>query len=179
MRTLVTIGLVAVGGLLLAAEAGAQASKVTKENVPGITNLARLETTIACAGAVKAEAVPEIKKMGFASIINVREASEPGAEVEKEEAAAKAAGLKFVHVPFNVAAPAPDLVDKFLAAVTVPTNQPAFVHCAAGGRAASLWFIKRVKVDKWDQARALEEANALGLNDRLRTWALDYLKTHS
>jgi uncharacterized protein (TIGR01244 family) len=179
MRTLVTIGLVAAGALLVTADAGAQASKVTKENVPGITNLARLETTIACAGAVKAEAVPEIKKMGFASIINVREASEPGAEVDKEEAAAKAAGLKFVHVPFNVAAPAPDLVDKFLAAVTVPANQPAFVHCAAGGRAASLWFIKRVKVDKWDQARALEEANALGLNDRLRTWALDYLKTHS
>ena len=81
MRTLVTMGLVAVGAVLLMAEAGAQASKVTKENVPGITNLARLETTIACAGAVKAEAVPEIKKMGFASIINVREASEPGAEV--------------------------------------------------------------------------------------------------
>ena len=53
------------------------------------------------------------------------------------------------------------------------------MHCAAGGRAASLWFIKRVKVDKWDQERALEEANALGLNDRLRTWALDYLKTHA
>jgi uncharacterized protein (TIGR01244 family) len=179
MRTVLTMGLAVVGTLLLTADAGAQAAKVTKENVPGITNFARLETTIACAGAVKAEAVPEIKKMGFASIINVREASEPGAEVEKEEAAAKAAGLKFVHVPFNVAAPAPDLVDKFLAAVTVPGNQPAFVHCAAGGRAASLWFIKRVKVDKWDQERALEEANALGLNDRLRTWALDYLKTHA
>ena len=110
MRTVLTMGLAVVGTLLLTADAGAQAAKVTKENVPGITNFARLETTIACAGAVKAEAVPEIKKLGFASIINVREASEPGAEVEKEEAAAKAAGLKFVHVPFNVAAPAPDLV---------------------------------------------------------------------
>ena len=55
------------------------AQQVTKETVPGVTNLARLETTVACAGAVKVEAVPEIKKMGFASIINLRQASEPGA----------------------------------------------------------------------------------------------------
>ena len=91
MRTVLTDG--AGGGGHAASHRptpAAQAAKVTKENVPGITNFARLETTIACAGAVKAEAVPEIKKMGFASIINVREASEPGAEVEKEEAAAKA-----------------------------------------------------------------------------------------
>jgi hypothetical protein len=57
--------------------ASAQASKVTKEAVPGITNFARLETTVACGGATKAEAVPALKKMGFASIINVREATEP------------------------------------------------------------------------------------------------------
>jgi hypothetical protein len=72
----------------------ALAQQVTRESVPGINNLARLETTIACAGAIKADvAVPEIKKMGFVSIINLRESTEPGAEVEKEEAVAKAAGL--------------------------------------------------------------------------------------
>jgi hypothetical protein len=47
---------------LYAVPAGAQ--QVTKENIPGITNLARLETTVACAGATKAEAVPEIKEDG-------------------------------------------------------------------------------------------------------------------
>jgi len=156
-----------------------QASKVTKETIPGITNFARLETTVACGGATKAEAVPEIKKLGFAAIINVREANEPGAEMEKEAAAAKAVGLNFVNVPFNVAAPAPDLVDKFLAAVTKKENNPAFIHCAAGGRAASLWMIKRVQVDGWDEARALEEATALGLNERLKPFALDYIHSHT
>ena len=61
--------------------------QVTKETVPGITNLARLETTVACAGGVTAEAVPQIKKMGFVSIINLRVATENGANVEAEEAA--------------------------------------------------------------------------------------------
>jgi uncharacterized protein (TIGR01244 family) len=155
-----------------------QASKVTHDDVPGISNFARLDTTIACGGATKPEAVAELKRMGFASIINVREASEQGADVDKEAAAAAAAGLHFEHVPFNIQNPAPDLVDRFIAAVTKPENQPAFVHCAAGGRAASLWMIKRVKVDQWEEARALEEANALGLNDRLRPWTLEYLKVH-
>lgn len=163
---------------LFSATIYAQASKVTKEAIPGITNFARLETTVACGGATKAEAVPEIKKLGFAAIINVREANEPGAEMEKEAAAAKAVGLNFVNVPFNLAAPAPDLVDRFLAAVTKRENNPAFIHCAAGGRAASLWMIKRVQVDGWEEARALEEATALGLNERLKPFALDYIHSH-
>ena len=156
----------------------AQASKVTKETIPGITNFARLETTVACGGATKAEAVPAIKQLGFRAIINVREASEPGADIDQEAAAAKAAGLNFVNVPFNVASPAPDLVDRFIAAVTKPENTPAYIHCAAGGRAASLWMIKRVQVDGWDEARAMEEATALGLNDSLKPFALDYIHSH-
>lgn len=156
----------------------AQASKVTKESIPGITNFARLETTVACGGATKAEAVPAIKQMGFRAIINVREASEPGADIDQEAAAAKAAGLNFVNVPFNVASPAPDLVDRFIAAVTKPENTPAYIHCAAGGRAATLWMIKRVQVDGWDEARAIDEATALGLNERLKPFALDYIHSH-
>jgi len=164
--------------VLLSTLAYAQASKVTKEAVPGITNFARLETTVACGGATKAEAVPALKKMGFAAIINVREASEPGADIDQEAAAAKAAGMNFVNVPFNIASPAPDLVDRFIAAVTTKENTPAYIHCAAGGRAASLWMIKRVQVDGWDETRALEEATALGLNERLKPFALDYIHSH-
>lgn len=169
--------LVAAAVVACAIAASAQ-SKVTKENVAGITNMARLETTVACAGAVKLDAVPEIKKMGFASIINLREASEPGAEVEAEGAAAKAAGLRYENIPFNVANPAPDLVDRFLKAVGNPANNPAFIHCAAGGRAAAMWMIKRVQLDGWDQAKAMDEATALGLNDRLKPFVLNYLATH-
>jgi uncharacterized protein (TIGR01244 family) len=172
------IALAVLSLALFSSAAHAQASKVTKETIPGITNFARLETTVACGGATKAEAVPQIKKLGFAAIINVREANEPGADMEQEAAAAKAVGLNFVNVPFNIAAPAPDLVDRFIVAVTKKENNPAYIHCAAGGRAASLWMIKRVQVDGWDEARALEEATALGLNERLKPFALDYIHSH-
>ena len=165
-----------VASMVIAGIASAQ--QVTRETIPGITNFARLETTIACGGATKPEAIVELKRMGYASIIALREASEAGADIDAEASAAKAAGIRFVHLPFNIASPDPLLIDHFVAAVTAPANQPAYVHCAAGGRAAALWMIKRVLVDRWDEARALQEATELGLNDRLRPFAVDYIHTH-
>jgi len=85
------------------------AQGVTKETVPGVTNFTRVETTIACAGATTPAAVSGIKKMGFASIINLWQASEPGADVEGEAAAAQAAGIHYVHLPFDAASLDPAL----------------------------------------------------------------------
>lgn len=155
------------------------AQGVTKETVPGVTNFARLETTIACAGATRPAAVAELKKMGYASVINLRQASEPGADIEGEAAAAKAAGINFIHLPFNAASPDLAVVDGFLKAVTAPANQPAFVHCASGNRAAAMWMIKRMQVDEWDADRAGVEAAALGLTSpALKAFALDYTQAH-
>lgn len=169
-------------GLLAAAwmaAAPARAQEVTTQTVDGITNLHRLETTVACAGATKAQAVPEIKKMGFVSIINLRQAGEPGADLEAEAAAAKAADIRYYHVPFNGAAPDPAAADKFLDAITAKGSEPAFIHCAGGGRAATMWFIKRLVVDHWDIERAAKEAAALGMtNPALKQFAIDYAQTH-
>ena len=139
-----------------------QAQNVTRETVPGVTNFARVETTIACAGATTPAALVGLKKMGYASVINLRMATEAGADIEAEAAAAKAAGVTFVHLPFNAASPDPMLVDNFLKPVTDARNQPAFVHCVSGNRAAALWMIKRIEVDKWDVDRARHEVRCAG-----------------
>src|SRR5215467_13371295 len=155
-------------------------AQVTKETVPGITNLNRVETTVACAGAVTPSAVSEIKKMGFVSIINLRQPTEQGADIEGETAAAKTAGIKFFNIPFNNAAPNPAVIDQFLQTITQPGNQPAFIHCASGNRAAAMWLAKRVLVDKWDVDKASDEAASLGLtNATLKNFVMDYIKSHS
>jgi uncharacterized protein (TIGR01244 family) len=173
-RAFCVIATIALSGLGTAAQ-----MQVTKETVPGVVNFSRVETTVACAGATTPEGVAEVKKLGYASIINLRVATEAGADVDAEAAAAKTAGITFVHLPFNAAAPDPTLVDRFLKAVTDPANEPAFIHCASANRAAALWLIKRVEVDKWDVDRAAAEAAALGLtNPALKTFALDYIAAH-
>jgi len=174
MKSILSAAFVAV---LLCSAAQAQ---VTKGTVPGITNLARVETTVACAGAVTPSAVSEIKKMGFVSIINLRQATEPGADIDAETAAAKAAGINFYNIPFNNAAPDTAVVDRFLQTITKAGNQPAFIHCASGNRAAAMWFVKRVLVDKWDLDKAGTEASGLGLsNATLKSFMLEYIKAHS
>ena len=172
-----------VRALVLAGVAAAvttvAAQQVTKEEVPGIRNLSRLETTVACAGATEVDAIPAVKKMGFASMINLRQASEPGANVPQAQAAAKAAGLNYVHIPFDGSKPDPAVADQFLAAIRLPANQPAYIHCASANRAAAMWFIKRVQLDRWDTDRAMKEAEALGLTSApLKTFATDYVNTH-
>ncbi len=71
------------------------------------------------------------------------------------------------------------MVDNFLKSITMPGNQPAFIHCASGNRAAAMWFIKRVVIDKWDNDRALAEASELGtISQPMKTFALSYIDSH-
>ena len=163
---------------LCLAAAAAFAQDVTKPEVAGVRNFARLETTVACAGATSADALPGIKKMGFVSVINLRLATENGADVEKEEAAAKAAGLRYFHVPYD-GKPDPKAAGQFLDAITTPGAEPAFIHCAGGNRAATMWLIKRIAVDHWDTDRAVKEAAALGqTNLEQRQFAIEYGQAH-
>src|SRR5216117_4406065 len=93
-----------VVGCLMAAAASAQ---VVRQEVPGIRNFAKVESTVACAGAITPGAIPEIKRMGYASIINLRLATEEGADIDGNIAAAKAAGIPYYHIPFSRATPDP------------------------------------------------------------------------
>ena len=102
--------------------------QVVRQEVPGIRNFAKVESTVACAGAITPGAIPEIKKMGYASIINLRLATEQGADIEGNIAAAKAADIPYYHIPFSAAAPDPAAVDTFLKTITAPGVQPAFIH---------------------------------------------------
>ena len=119
------LGLLTMAGCLTAAAATAQ---VVRQDVPGIRNFAKVETTVACAGAIRSDAIPEIKKMGYASIINLRLPTEEGADIEGNIAAAKAAGIPYYHIPFSGAKPDPAVVDTFLKTITAPGVEPAFIH---------------------------------------------------
>jgi uncharacterized protein (TIGR01244 family) len=165
--------------LSIALTAAVAFGQVKKSTMAGVTNLAQVETTVACAGNVTNDAVAGIKKMGYNSLINLRQTSEQGVDIPGETAAAKAAGINFIHLPFNGSMPDPAVVDQFLKVLNDRANQPAFIHCASGNRAAALWMVKRILVDKWDIERASEEATQLGLtSSALKTFALDYVISH-
>jgi protein tyrosine phosphatase (PTP) superfamily phosphohydrolase (DUF442 family) len=112
-------------GCLMVSAASAQ---VVRQEVPGIRNFAKIESTVACAGAITPAAIKGVKEMGYASIINLRLATEQGADIEANIAEAKAVGIPYYHIPFSGSAPDPAVVDTFLKTITAPGVQPAFIH---------------------------------------------------
>jgi uncharacterized protein (TIGR01244 family) len=165
--------------VMLAVAAGSAAAQVKKGEVPGITNFSRVDATVGCGGATQPTAMAELKKEGFKSVINLRMASEQGADIEGSRAAAQSAGLKYIHLPFDAASPDPKLVDNFLSAVADKSNQPVYIHCASANRVGSVWMIKRALQDGWEIEKAQQEAEAIGLsNPRLKTFAVEYIRSH-
>jgi len=167
---------VTVTAALVVTMCGVAAGQVTKRDYPGIRNFSRVDATVACGGATSPEAVRALKTEGFVSIVNLRTADEPNANVDGEAAAAAEAGIRYYHLPFKSTAPDTTVVEKFLSVVSEPKNQPVFIHCASANRVSALWLIKRVRLDRWSVEKALEEAQAIGLtSEPLRKFALDYL----
>ena len=166
-----------VAALVVAMLAAPVFAQVKKVEVPGVTNFNQIDAVFACGGATDATGVANLKKQGFASIISFRLPTEQG--VAEEEAAVKTTGIKYIHLPLNGAMPDPKVADEFLAAVSEKGNQPAYIHCGGGGRAASMWMIKRALKDGWTTDRAAEEANAIAmLSPALKTFATNYIASH-
>jgi protein tyrosine phosphatase (PTP) superfamily phosphohydrolase (DUF442 family) len=124
-RSFPMLALFTVVGCLVAIDGSAQ---VVRQEVAGIRNFAKIESTVACAGAITPAAIQEIKNMGYASIINLRLATEQGADIEGHTAVAKTAGVPYYHIPFSASAPDPAAVDTFLKTMSAPGVQPAFIH---------------------------------------------------
>ena len=141
---------------------------------PGVVNYTRIDATVACAGATPPEAMAELKRRGFVSVVNFRTAGEGGPTVEAGRAAAEKAGLKYFHMPFRT--PTARLVEQFLDTVADPANQPIYIHCGSANRVGAMWLIKRIRQDGWEMDRAMAEAEAVGLRSAsLKEFALEYV----
>ena len=172
MPKLVPVAFIALMAISLSAQ-------VQKKEVAGIANYSRVDATVGCGGRVSPDAMTALKAEGYVSVINLRQASEQGADVDAGRAAAQAAGLKYIHLPFNAAAPDTKVVDSFLAAVADKSNQPVFIHCGSANRVGGLWMIKRALRDGWPLEKAQAEAEAIGLRDaKLTAFATEYVASH-
>ena len=141
---------------------------VQQAEVPGIANFSSFDpstgfagSSVGFGGATQASAMPWLRGERFATVINLRLASEEGAAVERSRAAAAAAGLKYIHLPFDPRNPTPDLVNDFLRVVGEKANQPVYIHCNSATRVAALWLIGRVREDGWEFDDAAKEARAI------------------
>lgn len=161
------------------ASATALLSAQQKMTKPGISNYTQVDAVVACGGATETAALDGLQKDGFKAVINLRQASERGANIDENRARAEALGLKYVHIPFNAAAPEDRTFDEFLAAIADKSNQPVYIHCASANRVGAVWLAKRVLQDGWTLDKATEEARLIGLSaPPLEAFARKYIETH-
>ena len=162
--------------LLVAVSVAAQ-QKIER---PGIVNYTKVDAVVACGGATDTAALVGLKNDGFKAVINLRQATETGANIEENAARAKALGLAYIHIPMSAQSPDGKAVDDFLAAIGNTANQPVFIHCASAQRVGAVWLAKRVLQDGWPVEKATEEARAIGLRagTPLEQFALKYVAEH-
>ena len=160
----------ALGALLVSLAVGCPSSTPVDEavEVPDIENFSQLEgesgfagSPVGFGGATDPSAMPWLKSQGFATVVNLRLASEAGAEVEASRAAAEAAGLDYVHLPFDAREPDPRVVERVLAAAGEDANRPVYIHCGSATRAAAVWMVGRVLEDGWTFEAAEAEAREI------------------
>ena len=162
--------------LLSVAVVAAGAQKIEK---PGIVNYTKVDAVVACGGATDTAALEGLKNDGFKAIINLRLATEQGANLEENAAKAKSLGLNYISLPLNGQSPDPKVVDAFLDAVANKANQPVFIHCGSASRVGAVWMVKRVLQDGWPVEKAVEEAKMIGLrSEPLEKFARSYIEAH-
>src|SRR5262245_35120097 len=95
-----------------------------------------------------------LSTLGVKMIIDLAQEGASG-----EEAASRAAGMRFVRIPMTThEVPSPAVIAKFLSLVTDPANQPVYVHCIGGKhRTGVMTAIYRMTLDGWNASRAFAE----------------------
>src|SRR5262245_53215808 len=150
-----------------------------REAVTGIRNFTRIDVSVSCGGSTEPAAAAELAKRGYKAIISLRESGESGAMTSELDQAARAAGLRFIHVPVSAQSLNDGAVAAALGAMRDAGNQPVFIFDASGSRAAAILMIKRMLVDGWPEDRAYGEAVSIGLSSpTLKASALDYVARH-
>jgi len=140
---------------------------------PGINNYYRARPDVATAGQPSDQALADIQKAGFKTIINLRTEQEGSLE---EKPKVEALGLEYHNIPIGSDGISMEQVALFEKIFGDSANRPVFVHCASSNRVGAMWFIHQVLGEGKDEASALEEARRAGLKPNLEGGAKEFVE---
>jgi protein tyrosine/serine phosphatase len=140
--------------------AGAHLSEHLYGDLPGLSNVGRVNQGVYRGAQPEAEGYATLKKMGIRTVINLRSTESEKEKVEK-------AGMRSIEVPMEMTTDGlKEKVDRVVALMADPANQPLFVHCRQGrDRTGIVVAAFRMKVENWSLADAEAEMESYGFND--------------
>lgn len=168
---LIILIVVALSGVLLAAEETAKEVPFGNQVSTAITKYNWLRPGIATSGPLKEGAISELKSLGFATIVDLRSADE-GTDVEKK--AVEAAGLRYLNIPVTIMVPSDEQVAEFARIVEDATYFPLLIHCGSANRVGAMWALYLVHHGMLVSI-AVEEGQTIGLQGDREKAALNHL----
>jgi len=129
-------------------------------NLPGLDNVGRVESGIFRGAQPGKDGYATLKRMGIKTVIDLRTTANEKKQVE-------AAGMQAIAVPIVMSRKGlREKVDRVVALMADPANQPVFVHCRHGqDRTGIVVAAYRMKQLGWSLADAEAEMQAFGFND--------------
>ncbi len=140
--------------------AGARCSEHIYGNLPGLTNVGRVSPGIYRGAQPEKDGYATLKKMGVKTVINLRTSMSEKKQVE-------AAGMRSIEVPIEMTRKGlKEKVERVVALMADPANQPVFVHCRQGrDRTGIVVAAYRMKLEGWSLTEAEAEMEAFSFND--------------
>jgi protein tyrosine/serine phosphatase len=145
--------------LLITTSAARAQSETTYKELP---NFHRVNATLYRGGQPKEEGFKLLASLGIKTVLNLRDADERATLEEKQ---ARAAGLRYFNIPLGgLGRPSDEKIERALAVINAPENQPVFVHCKRGSdRTGTVIACYRISHDGWTSDEAKEEAKRYGM----------------
>jgi uncharacterized protein (TIGR01244 family) len=152
--------LAACFGAALAAAQGTDSGVPAQARVsPSVSCYRPLTSQIATGGLIKADGVAELKSLGFATILDLRD---PLEGIEPEQRAAAAVGIRYIDLPFAQDIPPEEELKAFARIVEDPGNHPLLIHCVSANRVGVMWTLYQVRRGV-PFATAVAEGRAIGM----------------
>ena len=151
---------VAVPGNVSAALPESTHSSERLYNLPGLSNVGRVAPGVLRGAQPGKAGYATLKAMGVRTVIDMRTSESEKAHVEE-------AGMRAIAIPIEMTRDGlKEKVDRVVALMADPANQPVYVHCRHGqDRTGIVVAAYRMKQQGWSLADAETEMQAFGFND--------------
>jgi len=129
-------------------------------NLPGLSNVGRVAPGVLRGAQPGKDGYATLKAMGVRTVIDMRTS-------ESEKSQVEAAGMRAIAIPIEMTREGlKEKVDRVVALMDDPANQPVYVHCRHGqDRTGIVVAAYRMKQQGWPLADAETEMQAFGFND--------------
>ncbi len=121
--------------------------------MPEIYNHVEVDEQLSTSGVIPAEKFAALADDGFEIVINLLPADSQYAIADEADLVQRA-GMEYVYIPVDFAAPAEADFHRFCSAMDAGGSKRVFVHCAANYRVSAFVSLYRQKRGTWNREQA-------------------------